>query len=84
MLETIRQFAEERLAESGEGEATRDRHAAFFADQAEAMFELFRGPDEALAYRFIDDEMANLRAAFRWAGESISAGREYVARPSTS
>jgi tetratricopeptide (TPR) repeat protein len=67
MLETIRQFAEERLAENTSGETVRDRHASFFADQAEAAFELFRGPQEALAYRFIDDEIANVRAAFRWA-----------------
>jgi predicted ATPase/class 3 adenylate cyclase len=67
MLETIRQFAEERLAESGEGEAVRERHAVFFADQAEAIFEIFRSPQEVLAYQFVDDEMANARAAFRWA-----------------
>ena len=67
MLETIRQFAEERLAESGEGETTRERHAVFFADQSEAAFELFRSPREAIIYRFVDDEIANLRAAFRWA-----------------
>jgi len=67
MLETIRQFAEERLAESAEGEPVRDRHALFFADQAEAAFERFRSPQEILAYRFVDDEIANARAAFRWA-----------------
>ena len=67
MLETIRQFAEERLADSGEGETVRDGHALFFADQAEASFELFRSPQEALAYRFVDDEIANARAGFRWA-----------------
>src|SRR2546427_877636 len=67
MLETIRQFAEERLAESGEGETTRERHAVFFADQSEAAFELFRSPREAIIYRFVDDEIANVRAAFRWA-----------------
>ena len=66
MLETIRQFAEERLAESAEGEPVRDRHALFFADQAEAAFERFRSPQEILAYRFVDDEIANARAAFRW------------------
>src|SRR5439155_1174662 len=63
----IRQFAEERLAESAEGEPVRDRHALFFADQAEAAFERFRSPQEILAYRFVDDEIANARAAFRWA-----------------
>ena len=67
MLETIRQFAEERLAETGEGESTRERHSAFFADKAEAMFELFRSPREATIYRFVDDEIANVRAGFRWA-----------------
>src|SRR5439155_5767802 len=30
-------------------------------------FELFRSPREAIIYRFVDDEIANLRAAFRWA-----------------
>src|SRR3989454_3720671 len=67
MLETIRQFAEERLAESGEGETTRERHAVSFADQSEAAFEMFRSPSEAIIYRFVDDEIANLRAGFRWA-----------------
>jgi len=49
MLETIRQFAEERLADTGEGETVRDRHALFFADQAEAAFELLRSPQKTLA-----------------------------------
>jgi predicted ATPase len=70
MLETIRQFAEERLADRGEGEAVRDRHASFFSAQAEVAFDLWRSPQEALAYRFIDDEIANLRAAFRWAADN--------------
>jgi predicted ATPase len=67
MLETIRQFAEERLAEGADSENVRDRHASYFADRAEASFELFRGPQEAQAYQFVDDEIANVRAAFRWA-----------------
>jgi predicted ATPase/class 3 adenylate cyclase len=78
MLETIRQFAEERLAESGAGETARERHALFFADRSEASFEDFRSPREALAYRFVDDDMPNIRAAFRWAmdhGQSDSAIR---------
>jgi predicted ATPase/class 3 adenylate cyclase len=66
-LETIRQFAEERLAEDTSADAVRDRHASFFADQAEASFGWFRGPHEALTYRPVDDEIANVRAAFGWA-----------------
>jgi len=67
MLETIRQFAEEQLAESAYGEEARERHASYFADQAEAAFELWRSPEQAQAYQFVDDEIANVRAAFRWA-----------------
>ena len=36
LFETIRQFAEDRLAEAGELEQARDRHAAYFAREAAA------------------------------------------------
>ena len=36
MLETVREFAAERLTESGEEEATRDAHAAFFTGAGRA------------------------------------------------
>ncbi|MCB1006817.1 MAG: adenylate/guanylate cyclase domain-containing protein [Acidimicrobiales bacterium] len=70
LLETIRQFAEERLADRGTAAATRDRHAAHFAERAEAAFAVFRSPAEAEAYAFVDREIANLRAAFEWAAEA--------------
>jgi predicted ATPase len=67
MLETIRQFAEEALADTGTGDELRSRHAVFFADQAEVNFGLFRSEDERLAYRWVNAEIANLGAAFGWA-----------------
>jgi predicted ATPase len=66
MLETVRQFAEERLVESGLADELRHRHATYFAVQAERAFDRWAGPGEAEAYRFVDQEIANLRAAFRW------------------
>ncbi len=69
MLETIRQFAEELLADTGGSDATRDVHAGFFADQIESALEIYTSPNEVLAYRFVDIEIANLAAAFRWAAD---------------
>ena len=44
LFETIRQFAEDRLAETGALERTRDRHAAYFAREAAARWEHWNGP----------------------------------------
>lgn len=65
MLETIRQFCQE-LLESVESDDMRAWHAAYYADAVDGAFEWLRGPNEALAYSFVDDEISNLRAAFRW------------------
>ncbi|MCJ9700164.1 BTAD domain-containing putative transcriptional regulator [Bradyrhizobium sp. SHOUNA76] len=66
-LETIRQFAEERLAVLGEREAVRDRHAQFFAQAAETHHRVWRSPQQLMAYAWLDQEIDNLRGAFRWA-----------------
>jgi predicted ATPase len=65
MLETIRQFAIERGG--SELEAARERHAAWFADESDRRFELWRGPREREAYGWLELDMDNLRIAFRWA-----------------
>jgi tetratricopeptide (TPR) repeat protein len=77
-LETIREFALEQLAASGEADAIRRRHARHFATQADRILELWASPQQRLAYRSIEAEFPNLRAAFRWAvghGELECAGR---------
>jgi hypothetical protein len=48
----------------------RTRHARYFADVAEANFDRFRSPGEADAYRLVDQDIENLRAAFLWARET--------------
>ncbi len=66
MLETIREYAAERLAASGEDEAVRTRHAAYFAAlgvQAEpALF----GPEKGTWVRRLEADRDNLRAALAW------------------
>jgi tetratricopeptide (TPR) repeat protein len=77
MLETFRQFGEEQLKTMGESEAARDRHAQYFATDSRVNFDLWRSPRQIEAYRWLDREMGNLRAAFRWAvdrGDIETAG----------
>jgi predicted ATPase/class 3 adenylate cyclase len=69
MLETIRQFAAEQLAVTGESETIRSRHAELFADDSDAHFRLWLSSNQLAAYEWLDHEMDNLRAAFRWASE---------------
>jgi predicted ATPase/DNA-binding CsgD family transcriptional regulator len=66
LFETIRQFAEDRLEAAGELAATRDRHAAYFAEEASARWDQWNGPGWRDAVDWADGEFGNLRAAFRW------------------
>jgi predicted ATPase len=67
MLETIRQFAKEQLAAAGDAEHVRNVHARYFAGQENDVLALWDGPRQREAYSWVTAEMANLRAAFRWA-----------------
>ena len=66
MLETMRQFALERLAESGEQQATRERHlACFLALALEAKVKL-EGPQQGAWLERLDHDRDNLFAAQAW------------------
>ena len=67
MLETIRQFAEERLVASGDAPAVRTAHARHFAACEGDILALWDGPRQRAAYEWLAVEMANLRTAIRWA-----------------
>ena len=70
MLETIREYAIEQLAERGDGEAVRHRHAAFYAHLTEAAESELRGPKQRVWLERLEAELANIRAALSWATES--------------
>jgi predicted ATPase len=67
MLETIRQFAEEQLAATGEATEARTAHARHFAQREPDIMSLWDSPRQREAYDWFTVELANLRAAFRWA-----------------
>ena len=54
------------LSETGALEATRDRHAAHFAREAAARWDHWDGPRWRDAVDWVELELANLRAGFRW------------------
>ena len=69
MLETIRQFAEEQLVASGEADELRTAHAHHFAGQEPDMLALWDSRRQRESYDWFTLELANLRAAFRWAAD---------------
>jgi len=71
MLETIREFASERLEASGDADGLRRRHADFFLVLAEAAFPELTGSARSRLDR-LEADHDNLRAALDWLE---SAGR---------
>jgi predicted ATPase len=70
MLETIREFAGERLAESGDEDDLRRRHAKFFLSLAKSANLDTDTIDLGQRFEVVLPEQDNLRAAIDWAAES--------------
>jgi predicted ATPase len=69
VVETIRQFAEEQLAARGVADDVRAAHARHFAQRESGIMALWDSPRQREAYDWFATEVANLRAAFRWAAD---------------
>jgi predicted ATPase len=62
LLEPVRQYALEKLQESGEAGATKRAHAQYFLAMAEEAEPELLGPREAQWYGRLEEEHDNLRA----------------------
>ncbi len=67
LLETIRQYGEERLADCGETDSLQIAHARFYADLSAHATEKSYGPDQLVWARRINVETNNIRAAITYA-----------------
>lgn len=70
MLDTVRQYAAERLREVGDTEATRERHLGFYADIVEQARPHLVGPDQAQWFHRLDLERENVLVAHAWCEHS--------------
>jgi non-specific serine/threonine protein kinase len=69
MLETIREYATEKLEERGEVQEMQRRHAVYFLQFAERIRPLLDGPGQVDGLNLLDEERANGRAVMDWACE---------------
>jgi tetratricopeptide (TPR) repeat protein len=66
MLETVREFALDELAKSGELAVTQHRHAEWCVRLAETAEPELNGPRQMAYFEKLEREHDNLRAALRW------------------
>ncbi len=65
--ELLRQYGEEHLTASGDGEATRDAHSAYYADFLHQRQDDLKGRRQLEALDEIEADFDNIRAAWLWA-----------------
>ena len=76
LLETIRQYASAKLAESGEADVVRQRHAAYFFNLAETGAPKSPGASTEMGWiNRMETENGNLRAALSWSLATMGADR---------
>jgi predicted ATPase/DNA-binding CsgD family transcriptional regulator len=76
LLETIRQYAEEKLKASGEWSIIQDRFLKCFVQLTEETAPKLSGEFQLLWLNWLDNEYDNIRAALAWSqeGDQIEAG----------
>ncbi len=67
MLETIHEYARERLEESGELQEISERHARYFLDLVEKAEPELNGDEQSVWLGRLEEEYDNIRAALSWA-----------------
>ena len=66
LLESVRQYAREKLLESGAGEAVREQHRDYYLALAEEAHPKLISAEQADWLRRLEEEHENLRAGLNW------------------
>jgi len=66
-LDTIHQYAREKLIEAGEMDGIREQHLAYFLQQAQIAEPHLKGSEQMIWWQWLERELDNLRAAMSWA-----------------
>src|SRR4030095_6891550 len=77
-LETIREYARERLLQTGAPARRRERHFTFFFEQFRGALRILRGPGQVALLRRLRIEQENVRTALDYALTSSGLGEKAV------
>jgi predicted ATPase/DNA-binding CsgD family transcriptional regulator len=75
LLETIRQYAQHKLADANQAAVAQDRHLEYFVVWAEAALEQSRGPEQFVWMNRFEAEYDNIRGALAWS-QTLENGAE--------
>jgi len=73
LLESVRDYADRKLSESGESAEIKNRHAEYFTSYVKAIFDKHDVSQSDTFIAAVDQEYANLRAALTWLNEQKNA-----------
>jgi predicted ATPase/DNA-binding SARP family transcriptional activator len=79
LLETVRQYAHDRLREAGEEASVRGRHLSYFVRLVQEAEPGLRGGEQAVWLDRLEREHDNLHAAIEWSLEAEEAWQEGLA-----
>src|SRR6266851_7866781 len=74
LLETVRQYARDRLEDSGGSAAVRVRHRDYYLALAEEADPKLKGAEQAEWLRRLEEEHDNLRAGLEWSLAEVETG----------
>lgn len=78
LLETVRQYAREKLLDSMEGPVLRGKHLNHFLTWIEQSLSKLAGPDGMKIFEQIEDDHDNYRAALEWAAADPDCNTEFL------